>query len=154
MCGHGPLYITSRVLVEGKSSVCATSMKYKKMILIIIIISLGQILLLYIANTSRTRAHAHTHPLPSLFDGPVRQTMMELTPPFRCWRYNGRSVHHSNKQHAGNSVFAIVLGGFRVKEKILVKLRRALMTECTVNRYEQFETSPETIEQELRPAIC
>ena len=28
------------------------------------------------------------------------------------------------------------------------------MTGCTVSRYEQFETSPETIEQELRPAVC
>ena len=46
-----------------KSSVCAISMQYRKMILIIIIISLGKILLSYIANTSRThaRTHAHTH---------------------------------------------------------------------------------------------
>ena len=28
------------------------------------------------------------------------------------------------------------------------------MTGCTVRRYEQFETFPETIEQELRPAVC
>ena len=28
------------------------------------------------------------------------------------------------------------------------------MTGCTVRRYEQSETSPETIEQELRPAVC
>ena len=28
------------------------------------------------------------------------------------------------------------------------------MTGCTVGRYEQLETSPETIEQELRPAVC
>ena len=28
------------------------------------------------------------------------------------------------------------------------------MTECTVSRYEPFETSPETIEQELRHAVC
>ncbi len=28
------------------------------------------------------------------------------------------------------------------------------MTGCTVTRYEQLETSPETIEQELRPAVC
>ena len=28
------------------------------------------------------------------------------------------------------------------------------MTGCTVRRYEQLETSPETIEQELRPAVC
>ena len=28
------------------------------------------------------------------------------------------------------------------------------MTGWTVSRYEQFETSPEVIEQELRPAVC
>ena len=28
------------------------------------------------------------------------------------------------------------------------------MTGCTVRRYKQLETSPETIEQELRPAVC
>ncbi len=28
------------------------------------------------------------------------------------------------------------------------------MTGCTVRRYEQLETSPETFEQELRPAVC
>ena len=53
--------ITSRVPVEWKSSVCAISMKYRKMILIFIIISLGQILLSYITNTLRT--HTHAHPL-------------------------------------------------------------------------------------------
>ena len=28
------------------------------------------------------------------------------------------------------------------------------MTGCTVSRYKLFETSPEMIEQELRPAVC
>ena len=28
------------------------------------------------------------------------------------------------------------------------------MTGCTVRRYKQIETSPETIEQELQPAVC
>ena len=49
---------TSRVPVEGKSSVCLICMKYRIIILIIIIISLGQILLSYIENTSRMHAHA------------------------------------------------------------------------------------------------
>ena len=58
-----PITITSRVHVEGKSSVCLICIKYKIIFLIIIIISLGQILLLYIANTSRmhTRTHTCTH---------------------------------------------------------------------------------------------
>ena len=33
-------------------------------------------------------------------------------------------------------------------------MRRELVTGCTVRRYEQLEVSPETIEQELRPAVC
>ena len=28
------------------------------------------------------------------------------------------------------------------------------MTGCTARRYDQFETSPEAIKQELRPAVC
>ena len=70
---------TSRVPVEGKSSVCLICMKYRIIFLIIIIISLGQILLSYIANTSRTygqtRAHepaqTRAHVAVSLFDGSV-----------------------------------------------------------------------------------
>ena len=49
----------SLVPVEGKSSVCAISVKHRKMVLIIVIISLGKILS-YIANTSRTHTHTHT----------------------------------------------------------------------------------------------
>ena len=79
-CSNISIRLTSRVPVEGKSSVCVIYMKYR------IIISLGQILVSYIANTSRmharihTRAHAHTHQSPSplrlsLFDGSVHPTM-------------------------------------------------------------------------------
>ena len=56
--------LTSRVPVEGKSSVFLICTKYRIIILIIIIISLGQILLSYIENTShhaRTHARMHTH---------------------------------------------------------------------------------------------
>ena len=55
--------LTSRVTVDGKSSVCVICMKYRIILLIIIIISLGQTILSYMANTSRTHActHAHTH---------------------------------------------------------------------------------------------
>ena len=54
--------ITSRVPVEGKSSVCLICIKYRIIILDIIIISLGQILLSNIANTSRTHARMHAPP--------------------------------------------------------------------------------------------
>ena len=33
-------------------------------------------------------------------------------------------------------------------------MRRELVTGCTVSRYEPFETFPETIDLELRPAVC
>ena len=40
----------------------------------------------------------------------------------------------------------------RIKKAVL---RRKLVTGCiTVRRYKQLETSPKTIEQELRPAVC
>ena len=51
---------TSRVPVEGKSSVCVICMKYRIIFLIIIIIGLGQIILSYMANTSCTHARMHT----------------------------------------------------------------------------------------------
>ena len=57
--------ITSRVPVEGKSSVCLICMKYRIIILIINIITiiLGQILLNCILQTHHARRHArmHTH---------------------------------------------------------------------------------------------
>ena len=33
-------------------------------------------------------------------------------------------------------------------------MRRELVTGCTSGGCDQFETSPEAIEQELRPALC
>ena len=39
-------------------------------------------------------------------------------------------------------------------KKCQAELRHELVTGYTVSRYEQFETSPETIAQELRPAVC
>ena len=33
-------------------------------------------------------------------------------------------------------------------------MRRELVTGCTLGGYDQFETSPEAIDQELRPAVC
>ena len=40
---------------------------------------------------------------------------------------------------------------FRIKK---IELKRELVTGYAFRRYEQFETSPEAIEQELRPAVC
>ncbi len=58
---------TSRIPVEGKSSVCVICMKYRIIVLIIIIIRMGQIILSYMGNThahthAHTRARAQSHP--------------------------------------------------------------------------------------------
>ena len=67
------LWLTSRLPVQGKSSVCMICMKYRKIILIIIITCLGM-RNLYLKKTSRslerthartptrTQSRAHTHP--------------------------------------------------------------------------------------------
>ena len=48
-----------------------------------------------------------------------------------------------------------VLDVFRVLKKLLGRTEtRERVTGCVFRRYEQLETSPETIEQELRPAVC
>ena len=43
---------------------------------------------------------------------------------------------------------------FFAYKKIDAELRRELVTGRTVRGYDQLETSTETIEQELRPALC
>ena len=88
---------TSRVPVEGKSSVCAICMKYR--IIILIIISLGQILLSYIANISRTHPRTPTPPpfRLSCSMGPNHDRVYATFSPVPLAN-NGRSLLHSNKQ--------------------------------------------------------
>ena len=139
---------------------CLICMKYRIIILIIIIISLSQILLSYIANTSRTcacaptRAHAcaSTHPPPSppyrlaLFVGaqPWRPASLAFITGSRVIQINTRAGHPISPR----------FWMFFAYKKCYAKLRRDLVTGCIFRRYEQLETSPETIEQELRPAVC
>ena len=90
------LYDTSRVPVEGKSSVCTICMKYRIIIVIIIIISLGQIILSFMANYithACMHAHAHMHtrtPTPvavqviAVRSVGVRPTMTKIRPLFAC----------------------------------------------------------------------
>ena len=42
----------------------------------------------------------------------------------------------------------------KIRQSKTPQLRRKLVTGYTVRRYEQLETCPEMIEQELRPAVC
>ena len=62
---------TSRVPVEGKSSVCLICMKYRIIFLTIIIISLSQILLSCIANTSFRHEQTHAIEINTGTGGPV-----------------------------------------------------------------------------------
>ena len=74
--------------------------------------------------------------------------------PFRWWWMAGHCFVQINSRVCV-AVFAIVLGVFRVRENSRTNfLERELMTGCAFSRYEQFETSPETIDQELRSAVC
>ena len=43
---------------------------------------------------------------------------------------------------------------FFVYNKFVGRTDNELVRGCTVRQYEQLETSPETIEQELQPAVC
>ena len=123
--------MTSRVPVEGKSSVCVICMKYRIIILIIIIISLGQIILSYMANTSLTHARTHactrthlrTHPPTAVavqvvavrWVG-VRPTMTKLMSPFHLFRWRWMAGRCFIQINSGvcDAVSAIVLGVFRV----------------------------------------
>ena len=53
-----------------------------------------------------------------------------------------------------NNMRATLVWGFFAYKKFQAELRRELVTGCTSGGYDQFETFPETIEQELRPAVC
>ena len=119
----------SRVPFEGKSSVCVICMKYRIIILItcIIIISLGQILLSCIANTSRT--------------GRWRPTMTELTPLFAGSAGDQWPVSASFKNTvAWTPQYSLKFWVFYAYKKV---------DTMYFSQYEQFETSPEMIEQEL-----
>ena len=134
-----PLCYTSRVPVEGKSSVCVICMKYRIIVLVIIIISLCQIILSYMANTSRThafrRARTHTHTLACTHPPASRRHHRgcrcsmgrcapnhdEDIPSFRLFRLttNGRSVLHSNKQSRVRGGIRNSFGSFSHIKKFL-----------------------------------
>ena len=164
-CSYLFVTYTSRVPVEGKSSVCLICMKYKLIILIIIIISLVQILLSYIANTSRMHActHARTHvrthehtcththrrrhgtgyrySLAPIRDGPLR------------WQ-QCRSLAIQINTDSGGPV-SLRFWVFLTYKTILgrTETRTRDRMYCQSIRTVR-ETFPETIEQELRPAVC
>ena len=145
-------------------------MKYRILIFIIIIISLGQILLSYIANTScthacpRTCAHAcvsththtytHTHTPPSpppyrlalfICDQPWPTAPLAFIAGSRVIEINTRATH---------PIFPRFLMFFAYKKIARPTWNANSWTGYAFSRYGQFETSPEKIELELRPAVC
>ena len=135
-------------------------MKYRIIILSIIIISLGQILVSYIANTSRThartsmRARAHTHTHRRLRSGSMRRwrpSVTKLTPSCMAgsWviQISTRSGDPISRGFGWSSRRPSI-------QNCQPERRRELVAGCTVRRYEQLDTSSETIEQELRPAVA
>ncbi len=44
--------------------------------------------------------------------------------------------------------------GFSTKQSLLGRTEMRTRDRMYCQRYDQFETSPEAIEQELRPAVC
>ena len=65
----------------------------------------------------------------------------------------GRSLVHSTDTCTGLG-FRDSFPMFFAYKNSYAKLRRKLVRGWTVSRYEEFDTSPETIKQELRPAVC
>ena len=116
------IMITSRVSVEGKSSVCVICMKYRIIILIIMIISPGKILLSYCKHITHPRMHARTHayththghthtPTHRCRRSGCRCSMCHLTQVTGHWRsMAGRFLIQINSC----LVFAIVFGVFRI----------------------------------------
>ena len=112
---------TSRVPVEGKSSVCVICMKYR--IILYHYEPGSNIIIVYCKHITRAHTHPHTQtvtpPSPfrlSLFDGSVAPNRDGVIAPIRWFRWRsmtGRCFIQINSR-AGDSVFAIVLGVFRV----------------------------------------
>ena len=115
-------------------------MKYRIIILIIIIIRPGQILLSYIANTSRTHTHTRGTHTRTHRHTPSRRSG------YRCSM--GRWLLPVTARSAGdNDRRCFIQINTRERGR---PVRRELVRGCTASRYEQFETSPEMIEQELQ----
>ena len=64
------------------------------------------------------------------------------------------SLLHSNKHWRGRLGIRDSFGCFSRITNCSAELRRELATWHAFSRYEQFETSPGTIELELRPRVC
>ena len=146
------IFILAAIPVEWKSSLCLICMKYRIIILIIIIINLGKTFLSYIANTSRThmREHAHTHCRCHRTGYHYSVAPNRVGP--LSWRQCRLLAIEINTGSGGpvSPRFWV----FFAHKKFYTELRRELVTGCAVSRYEQFETFPETTEQELQPAVC
>ena len=87
---------------------------------------------------------------------PLSMTEVVAAPTSRC-RFNRSrivtGVAGSFNSHLREGGLSDSFWVFFEYKKCYPELRRELVTGCTVSRYEQIETSPETIEQELLRAV-
>ena len=79
-----------------------------------------------------------------------RSTVTGVTPLF----HEALACLFNRHKFARDSVFAIVFGCFLRIKKMLVRTETGTHDMMDCSRYEQFEISPETIEQELRSVDC
>ena len=70
------------------------------------------------------------------------------------WRSIDRSTVTGAYSTVRHSVFAVDFGCFSRIKNCRAELRREIVRESAFSRYEQCDTSPETIEQDLRTAVC
>ena len=92
------------------------------------------------ARTYTHRRHCRTgyrYSLGPNRDGPLRWR--------QCWSL-AIEINMATRFHRG-CVFSLI-------KKLLGRTEIRTCAGCTVRRYKQLETSPETIEQELLPAVC
>ena len=142
---------------------CLICMKYRIIIVNIIIISLGEILLSYIAHHTRASMHAHacmcmharthTHTHRRLRSGLMhrwRPSVTKLTPSFMAGSWDIQM-----NTHAGDLIYPRFWMFFAFIQKLLgrTESRTRDRMYCQTIRTVR-DTSPETIEQELRPAVC
>ena len=140
---------------------CLICMKYRIIILIIIIISLGRISLSYIANTSRshirtyarTRVRAHTHTAVAAVQ--VIAIRWRPTVTSRSAGDKAGSLAISINTRVGDPIylrFWMVFANKKLLGRTETRTRDRMYCQTT-NIRTVIEISPETIYQELRPAV-
>ena len=150
MCYFSAIITLAAIPVEGKSSVCLICMKYR----VIILLSLSAWVKYFyrILQTHLARTHACAHTRRRRRRTGYRYSLAPNSDGLLRWR-RCRSLAIQINTRAGDPI-SPRFWMFFTHNKLLGRTETRTRDGCTVRRYEQLETSPETIEQELRPAVC